>query len=1299
MQSLLTPSSTSPRSLLGSPTGSLVLRIRGGEHDGRMLRVAANKCLIGSATGCTLRLRARGIRPAHCLILRGPTGAVVRCWSADVQLNGEGCTESALVAGDSLQIGPVQLTVVELGCGEPSSAHASANEDHSNTADAELPRRSERSPRNRTRRKQLIQVLRQHQTKQSSLRSTIANQQAQLAALETQMSELRLAREEDTASQTMRLPSSEPAAMDERMVQQFNKTIEQLRQELDAAAKRRALDQDAHSRMRLGWEEQAEQRLAVELHRQRLQWQSEAEQRLAEAMREQAAKHAAELAARLDTAGKSQAEFETLQATRLDENVSYAREIAVLKQTLAAKESGEELARQSVASQMEQLTHAFELVRQERDEIFQRLLDDQQLFDQHKLRLQSELEEARQLSQQQLVVTRDGAERQVQQLQEEVASLRHQIASDVASQQHSRESWTQARVRLEGDIANLTARLQQSEELLHAVREKSGECQAEVLAEIERARAERDGVREQMLRQQQDWTEFRRRLETAANEEREQARGLLDSRQAEFDLCQQERNRLASENAEIQEQLVKLEIELEQTLAARTADERNVNSRVQQMTVSMEQLQLDRGGIEQQMQRERDEWECERNELAKCVTELQHEVSRLTSEMASSEQQARQLVADSRQQAAERLEQQEATIAELRQQLRSAEQAIAVTCAPPSPSQYLNVEEETFGRTINVNNQELAALQEQWQGQRRESSEALAGASDEISSTINVANQDLAAWQEQLSAAVPGSLLAPREERTPGSSPDLERREAQLQAQAEELVLQQSQLEEDQATVARQRIELEQLQASLAELEESLHQRAEAMSTIPAPSAPDYSRDDEHSQHDFQYPTEMERESNPLSESEAFAAMADQVAALYRDPAAESASQPGVPEPSVHEQPSAEAPPVNADDSLDESLIISSCPATPDSEIDVYASNEPFNSDLVIPSSLSDGEVADEQPQTSPTLPQERVFDSDNEIDARIARVMKQESVSWNTAGVDAAPIVLAPSTGSEESLATSDAVSSVLDRLREAGLWKGEGTAKADQLPSSNPPVEEGLCRLSQLGPMATEEPSEEEATSVPAPVPAEEEEPDLSLLSRAAAPCPSLLEAPPSEHNENEDSIESYMSRLMQRLRKSDDADEKPQKQASSRQASGHLATRPVVPVVQPEVTPVPAKPVEVVPLTSLSDLAPRSQAPELGANLAAMRELANSAARGAIQTHKDKNSAQRVTYRTGFSLVAVLAAVGFVICWARTGSIYALSGAALSILWAVSSSLLAGIQTIALKRSDSLEEVEAPPAENAD
>ncbi|MBN2476291.1 MAG: hypothetical protein JXB62_16885 [Pirellulales bacterium] len=96
-------------------TGDLVFRIRGSSRHGQIVRLRSTKCTIGSGPRCTLRLRARGVGPIHCLVLRGRSGTVVRRWSPDTRLNGHTFADADLGPGDLLSVGTVELEVVESG--------------------------------------------------------------------------------------------------------------------------------------------------------------------------------------------------------------------------------------------------------------------------------------------------------------------------------------------------------------------------------------------------------------------------------------------------------------------------------------------------------------------------------------------------------------------------------------------------------------------------------------------------------------------------------------------------------------------------------------------------------------------------------------------------------------------------------------------------------------------------------------------------------------------------------------------------------------------------------------------------------------------------------------------------------------------------------------------------------------------------------------------------------------------------------------------------------------------------------
>ncbi len=82
-------------------------------QDGQFHELRPGRTTIGSSPKCTLRLERPGVQPLHCLIVHGPEGVSVRSWSGDVQLNGVPFAETAANVGDCLRIGAVELEIVE----------------------------------------------------------------------------------------------------------------------------------------------------------------------------------------------------------------------------------------------------------------------------------------------------------------------------------------------------------------------------------------------------------------------------------------------------------------------------------------------------------------------------------------------------------------------------------------------------------------------------------------------------------------------------------------------------------------------------------------------------------------------------------------------------------------------------------------------------------------------------------------------------------------------------------------------------------------------------------------------------------------------------------------------------------------------------------------------------------------------------------------------------------------------------------------------------------------------------------
>src|SRR5687768_13491261 len=108
--SQLTSAPTDPR----APTQTeLTLCVCGTPQNGRLVRLRGANCTVGSDSQCTLRLRATGVSPLHCLILRGDERTIVRSLSGVTRINGRDISEANLEVGDRLTIGTIEFEVVD----------------------------------------------------------------------------------------------------------------------------------------------------------------------------------------------------------------------------------------------------------------------------------------------------------------------------------------------------------------------------------------------------------------------------------------------------------------------------------------------------------------------------------------------------------------------------------------------------------------------------------------------------------------------------------------------------------------------------------------------------------------------------------------------------------------------------------------------------------------------------------------------------------------------------------------------------------------------------------------------------------------------------------------------------------------------------------------------------------------------------------------------------------------------------------------------------------------------------------
>ncbi|MCP4003416.1 MAG: hypothetical protein GY725_04395 [bacterium] len=151
----------------------------------------------------------------------------------------------------------------------------------------------------------------------------------------------------------------------------------------------------------------------------------------------------------------------------------------------------------------------------------------------------------------------------------------------------------------------------------------------------------------------------------------------------------------------------------------------------------------------------------------------------------------------------------------------------------------------------------------------------------------------------------------------------------------------------------------------------------------------------------------------------------------------------------------------------------------------------------------------------------------------------------------------------------------------------------------------------------------------------------------------------APAVNDGGQDESVEEYMTGLMQRLR----GDDSPRPEVDD---TPYVATQErgfeEEPSAEPTCETAPEPPSEEP--FDLSEYRPRNLAPESKTDLGALREVANTSARSAIVQHSQKRSGKGAFGKTVWASMALLAAVSFGLWKFALGPI-ALAGAAISLV----------------------------------
>ena len=529
--------------------GDLVLRICNSWRQGQLVRLKAAKCTIGSAPRCTLRLRARGVRPVHCLILRGQATTVIRRWAADTRLNDQAFADAVLSPGDRVSIGAIELEVLSLG-GANLSPPATADHPAASVPQMDFLVTLDR------------QALEEEQHRLEQLAAQLQQSEASLAA----EAEHYRTQRNDTETQRQAVDQERQQWQAER--EEAQRQVEAQRNELAARLAELQARENGLSEERRQWEAERSQctsqvtaegeqlraqRAELDAERrgfgeQRQQWQAEREetQRQVEAQRNELAARLAELQARENGLSEERRQWEA-------ERSQSETQLTAERESFIARQAQLEAERRSVEQQRQQWQaeqdEAQRQVEEQHNALAARLAELQARQNRmSEERRQWEAERSQCTSQ----VTTEGEQLRAQQAQldAERRGFDEQRQQWQAEREEAERQAEERRNELAARLAELRAREDgTAEERRQWEAEKNQSASRATTAE-ERLRAEQaklDNERRYFDEQQQQWQAEREEAERRV----EQQRNELAARQADLEA---ERNAFETDRRQREEQ-------------------------------------------------------------------------------------------------------------------------------------------------------------------------------------------------------------------------------------------------------------------------------------------------------------------------------------------------------------------------------------------------------------------------------------------------------------------------------------------------------------------------------------------------------------------------------------------------------------------------------------------------------------------------------------------------------------------------------------------------------------------------
>lgn len=794
------PSSAVPSRLLGTPASELKFRVQGGEHHGRMLRISAAKCSIGSARGCTLRLNGEGIAPLHCLILSGMNGTIVRRNSPQTYLNGGAFEDATLNPGDVLRVGPVELEVVACP----------------------------RSVRSATSAETILEVGSSQFEQAANVEQRISEEVSR-ARDQEQAAQQKLAQELGQMAQQLRAAQEQVAStlqLRDQTIQESQQAVEQLRQQYSQALER-FLGQQREERT----ESQTREQQTLEELRLAKQNAEEIASRLAqvEAAAERQAQEQQQLAERL------QEELRGEQALRQQEREELLTTQQTLQDSLAQLQSelearsgkileGEQ-SHKNISEQIRQLEVQLGEARQESQERAREQLVEQQRsqeeFTAVRGRLEvsiSQLTEQLQQREAELAASHQRGGECAETLTFALDEARRELRQLQVQRSQEEEQRTFYRMQLEEQLSDLTTQLLEREHLL--VQHDNA------LAELKQRTVHLDTT-DQIVKHLEE-----NLAAAAATHQTEKEAWLADKKRLESQLSDLEtvRSEVESRRNAVETNCSSLETqreELETKHGELTAQHTALQSRLETLEADYGKLQSERIALQSQyssLETQRSEFETQvarAQEAARACEEMEEQLASLKSrlEQATAQERAQQVA---REEAIHQYEVQvERWQSEAHKWQLQAEESASELGPIKQRCAQLESENSTLAATAHsanvaaVEQQNIEALRLQLEMQRKELAEARARFQEEQSqlkqllADTSAREEVLARYEEEL-----------RERETAWETARAEQASL-LEERSQRIASQIAQFEAEQAAFARQQATIIQ---QMSTLEDRVHQ-------------------------------------------------------------------------------------------------------------------------------------------------------------------------------------------------------------------------------------------------------------------------------------------------------------------------------------------------------------------------------------------------------------------------------------------------------------------------------------------